>query len=91
LAKKYWKDILIPNFSKQKQKDIAFLYHNQIDYPQLDLQIFLESDKKWNEQSGIIELDKSAKLTKKLLNEVLDKVVNDEAVEINFDKLKKFL
>lgn len=92
LAKKYWKDILIPNFSESKQKDIACLYHNQVDYPQsLDLQNFLESDKKWNEKSGIIELDKSVKQTKKLLNRVLDKIVNDESVEIKFDKLKGFL
>ncbi len=86
LAKKYWKDILIPNFSKQKQKNIASLYHNQVNYPQsLNLQNFLENDKKWNEKSGIIELDKSVKITKKLLNKVLDKIVNNENVEVKFD------
>lgn len=88
LAKKYWKDILIPNFSESKQKDIASLYHNQIDYPQsLELQNFLENDKKWNDESGIIELDESIKKTKEHLNKVLDKIVNDEVVEIKFNKL----
>lgn len=85
LAKKYWKDILIPSFSKQKQKDIASLYHNKIKYPQLlDLQNFLKNDKKWNDESGIIELDKSMKKTKRHLNKILDKIINDEIVEIKF-------
>ncbi len=92
LAKKYWKDILIPNFSKQKQKNIASLYHNQVNYPQsLNLQNFLIEDQKWNKKAGIIEIDKSVKMTKKLLNKVLDKIVNNENVEIKFDELKEFL
>lgn len=87
-TEKHFPFVNIPNFSKQKQKDIASLYHNQIDYPQsLELQNFLENDKKWNDESGIIELDESIKKTKKLLNKVLDKIVNDEVIEIKFNKL----
>ena len=88
LAKKYWKDILIPNFPKQKQKDIVSLYHNQIDYPKsLNLVNFLEEDQKWNEKSGIIEVDKSMKKIKIHLNGILDKIVNDKIVNLTFDKL----
>ena len=86
LAKKYWKDVLIPEFPESKQKEIASLYHNSINYPELlSLKNFLEEDQKWNEKAGIIELDKSMKKAKKHLNNALDKIVNDEIVELNFE------
>ena len=88
LAKKYWKDILIPNFPKSKQKEIASLYHNLINYPKsLNLVNFLEEDQKWNEEVGIIEVDKSMKKIKIHLNGILDKIVNDEIVNLSFDRL----
>jgi len=85
LAKKYWKDISIPIFLKQKQKEIAFLYHNPVEYPKnLNLKNFLEEDKKWNKKAGIIEIDKSMKQMKEYLNNILDKIINDEKVDIDF-------
>ena len=86
LTKKYWKDILIPNFPKEKQKEISSLYHNQIDYPKsLNLENFLMEDKKWNEKVGIIEIDTSMKKAKEYLNNTLDKITNDEIVELIFE------
>lgn len=86
LAKKYWKDVLIPNFSESKQQKISSLYYNQIDYPdKLNLAKFITKDQKWNEQAGIIEIDKLIKQMKECLNSVLDKIVNDDEVKINFD------
>lgn len=86
LAKKYWKDVLIPNFLELKQQEIASLYHKPVDYPdKLNLEKFITKDQKWNEQAGIIEIDKSIKQMKEYLNSVLDKIVNNDEVKINFD------
>jgi len=84
-TEKHFPFVNIPNFPKQKQQEIASLYHNLIDYPKnLNLQNFLLEDQKWNKQAGIIELDKSVKKIKKYLNNILDEIVNDEIVELNF-------
>ncbi|MCE8163553.1 MAG: restriction endonuclease subunit S [Candidatus Moeniiplasma glomeromycotorum] len=86
LAQKYWKDILIPNFSEQKQQEISSLYYNPKDYPKnLNLENFLQNDQSWNQQAGILELDKLIKKIKEHLNKILDKIVNDEKVEANFN------
>ena len=59
--------------------------YNLTDYPKsLNLKNFLEEDQKWNKRAGIMEIDKSTKQLKKQLNSVLDKIVNDEAVNLEF-------
>ncbi len=84
LAMKYWGIIPFPNFSEPKQKEIATLYHNPTNYPKsLNLKNFLEEDQRWNEEVGIVELDKSMKKMKEHLEDVLDKIVNDDVVDIN--------
>lgn len=85
-TKYQFKLIPIPNFQESKQKEIAELYHNRINYPNnLNLENFLEEDKKWNEKAGIIEIDKSIKTIKKMLDTALDKIINDEGIEINLE------
>lgn len=85
LAMKYWDIIPFPNFPKNKQDQIVGLYHNLTVYPKhLNLKNFLEEDRKWNEKAGIVEIDKSTKRLKKQLNNVLDKIVNDEIVNLEF-------
>jgi hypothetical protein len=89
LAMKYWDDIYIPNFPESKQKEIAELYYNPIEYPtNLNLDTFLEEDSKWNEEAGILQLDSSAKKLKERLNEVIHQIVMDEEVEIDFEAVK---
>jgi len=83
---KYHFDLLdFPNFSEAKQKEISSLYHNPTEYAEnLNSDNFLEQDTKWNEKTGIIELDKSMKQMKEHLDTVLDKIVNDETILIDF-------
>ena len=77
---------MIANFSKARQQEISSLYYNPTDYPNnLSLENFLQNDQEWNKEAGIIELDKSIKQIKEHLNKVLDKIVSDEKVEIDFD------
>lgn len=85
-TEKHFPFVNIPNFSEQKQKEIARLYYNPTEYPtKLNLDDFLDEDSKWNEKVGITEIDKSTKLIKKHLNGVLDKIVNNKEVEISFN------
>lgn len=89
LAKKYWKDVLIPKFPEGKQVQIAHLYHNPVNYvDNLDSNNFLLKDQKWNDRAGIIELDKSIKQMKESLNMILDKVIDDEKIKIDFNLFK---
>jgi len=83
---KYHFDLLkFPNFSESKQKEIAKIYYNPTNYPKnLTLYNFFDEDKKWNKKVWIVELDKSIKIMKTHLNSVLDKIINDEFVEISF-------
>lgn len=86
LAMKYWDIIPFPNFPKNEQDQIIGLYHNLTDYPKsLNLKNFLKEDQRWNERAGIMEIDKSTKKIKEHLNDVLDKIVNDEIVKLSFD------
>lgn len=78
--------IPFPNFTEQKQQEIAKLYYNPLDYPtaQFTLDNFLELDNQYNEQVGIYELDKTAKILKRILNNAITKIINDEKVDIKF-------
>ena len=90
LAQRYWSYIPFPKFENEKKKEIAKLYHNPDVENKLNtatLQNFLNIDNNFNEQAGIYELDKSAKKIKNRLDEVIDKIANDEEVSITFNFL----
>ena len=77
---------IVPNFPDSKQKEIAALYHNPIEYNtgEFTLDNFTEKDNAYNSEAGIYELDKTAKHLQELLNEAIDKIVNNQEVEIKF-------
>ncbi len=84
-APQYFNLIETPLFPENIKQKIAIFYHNPIAYPNyLNLKNFLEEDQRWNEKAGIIEVDKSIKQFKKQLNSILDKIVNDEIVNLEF-------
>lgn len=78
--------IPFPNFPKDKQQEIAKLYHNPIDYPteQFTLDNFLTLDNQYNQQAGIYELDKTAKYLKNLINKAIENIINNKVVDIQF-------
>ena len=81
-------DINIPNFPDNIQNEIVKLYHNpkaKNKTGTATLENFLELDNEFNEQAGIYELDKTAKQLKERLDEVIDKIANDEEIEITFN------
>lgn len=87
LAQKYWYYIPFPKFSEITQVNLAKLYYNPKTENKTEtatLENFLELDNEFNEQAGIYELDKTAKRLKERLDEVIDKIANDEKIEITF-------
>ena len=88
-AQKYWKYIVFPLFPDNIKKVIAKLYHNpDADLAKFNLATldnFLELDNEFNKQAGIYELDKTAKKYKEHLDETINKIANDEYININFD------
>jgi type I restriction enzyme S subunit len=86
LAMKYLDIIPIPLFSEEKQKEISKLYHNNVKYPSnISLENLLVSDQRWNQKSGIVDIDKSIKIIRNQLNMVLNRIINNQKVEIEFD------
>lgn len=90
LAMKYWDIIPFPLFPDEKQKEIAALYHNaesRFETNELNLENFAAADDAFNQTAGIVELDKSAKQIKARIDEMIDQIVKDETVTMNFDFL----
>jgi hypothetical protein len=84
-------EIHFPSFPEKKQKEIAILYHNpdaKFNSVQLTASNFLNQDRAFNATAGITELDKYIKLIQERLNSVLDQIVKDEQVEVDFSFLK---
>ena len=86
-AQKYWDVISFPKFPKNKQDEIARLYHNpksNYNTENFTLDNFLELDDAYNEDAGIYELDKTAKMLKNILNTAIDDIANNKEVNIKF-------
>ncbi len=79
-APSYFHLIETPLFPKPKQKEISLLYHNpakEYHIEECNLDSFLEVDNAYNETAGIYELDRTAKLLKKILDKTIDNIIND--------------
>jgi len=87
---KYWKDVKIPLFPESKQQEIAKLYYNPVSYntDKLSLDNFLSEDETITNESGILQLDEQIKTTKEQRNFIIDQIINDEKVKIDFEFLK---
>ena len=87
LAQKYWDIIPFPNFSTEKQQEIAKLYHNPIiyDLKNATLDNFLALDDEFNSQAGIYELDKTAKQFQAILNQAIESIIENKPVDMKFN------
>lgn len=87
LAQKYWDIIPFPNFSTEKQQEIAKLYHNPIAYDvkNATLDNFLALDDDFNSQAGIYELDKTAKQFQAILNQAIESIIENKPVDMKFN------
>lgn len=84
LAQKYWDVIPFPNFPISSQLDIVRLYNNEIGNPPILSQkndTFLQTNRKWNEQAGIVQIDHSIQLLKERLDVVIEGILHGETVK----------
>ena len=87
MAIKYWDFLKFPNFPIEKENQIVKLYHNSdsnYETTNLKLADFLDYDNKFNQESGIYELDKSMKYLQEKLNNAINAIVDDVEVKIEF-------
>ncbi len=87
LAMKYWDVIPFPNFPDSKKEEISKLYYNpnaKFNNNNITVENFVNQDNIFNCIAGINELDQSLKKIKKKTDKVLDQIVNNKTVEIDF-------
>lgn len=87
LAPAYFGLIKIPRFPENVEQEIVKLYSNPlIEYvcSECNLNDFLEYDNHFNEDAGIYEIDKSLKVLKKKLQQVIESIANDIEVNCTF-------
>lgn len=88
LSIRYWNVIPFPNFAYEKEKEIVKLYHNpDVVYDSCECSVddFIKYDNDFNSNAGIYELDKSMKLLKAKLEEVINDITDDKMVNITFN------
>lgn len=88
LSPSYFDRVYIPSFPEEVQNKISLLYHNpkaEYNVKKCSLNNFLSTDTEYNEQAGIHELDKTATFLKGKLDSIIDKIINDKPVTIDFN------
>lgn len=84
LAIGYFGHVPFPRFQRDRQLEIARLYHNPApppkDRPTLDT--FLAWHRKWNEDLGVWELDREMKTLQRTLLDIQEKIIAGESVRI---------
>jgi hypothetical protein len=79
------RNLLIPNFSESKQEEIAKLYYSPLEKNKaLNLENYLEKEKMRNSEVGIFQLNMEIFELREKLEELIHKIIMEEAIDINF-------
>lgn len=88
LAQNYWDIIPFPQFPGSLQEDISLLYYNKpVISERITLDNYVQIDYIVNSQSGIIQLDEQIKCIKLHIDNIIDKIINDIEVDVDFEFL----
>lgn len=92
LAMKYWSEVKIPFFPKNKQEEIANLYYSSASYPadKITVDNFEEINTTANPNFGILELDHQIRIMKEILQITIDKIVAGDKIKIDFSFIDDF-
>lgn len=88
LAQRYWNHIIIPNFPrkvKEKVSELYFIKDTSFSNKNLSLKNFEQEDIKITEDSGISNLSAQIKIISNKIQEVINNIINDEPVKIDFN------
>lgn len=74
--------IRIPKFSREKQQEIASLYHNTIQPPNdiLTLDNFVDWHHRWNAGLAVWELDREMKVLQRILADIQTQIIEGKTV-----------
>ena len=76
----------IPNFIEAKQKEIVKEYYNPIEKSSnLNFENYLEKEKARNAEAGIFQLNMELFSLREKLEDLVDKIVKEENIEIEFN------
>ena len=86
LAIKYINSLKFPNFPIYKERNITKLYYSGIqwDSSKCDLENFESYDKIFTKDAGILELDRSIKYIQQILEQAMNKIIDNKIVKIIF-------
>lgn len=86
MAIKYWDFLRFPIFPTNEEKEIVAFYYNEqkFEVAGLSIEDFESYDEEFNKKAGIYEIDLSLKYLKNLLDTAIQKIANDEKVDIVF-------
>jgi type I restriction enzyme S subunit len=86
LAEKYWKYVKICNFPRPKRIEMAKYYYNPVSYEKqrLTINYFENEDVNVTHKAGIWQLDKQIKQITIKLNEIVNKIIDDKNIEVDF-------
>lgn len=78
-------DFIIPNFLESKQKEIAKEYYNPTEKSlDLNFENYLEKEKVRNTKAGIFQLNMELFSLREKLEDLVDKIVKEEKIDILF-------
>ena len=76
----------IPNFPEAKQREIAKEYYNPIDKSSnLNFENYLEKEKTRNAEAGIFQLNMELFSLREKLEDLVDKIVKEEKIDVSFN------
>lgn len=91
LSPSYFNRVAIPQFGDEIQRELSRLYHNDVDRSYLDTassDSLLEEDASWNKIAGIVELDDSIKKISAELKRIIDAIISNTPVNVDYTRLK---
>lgn len=78
--------LYFPNFSGEKQEEIAQVYYLKLDHSKsLNFNNYLEEELKRNKKVGIFQLNSEIIKLRELIEEVIDRIINNKKIKLNFD------
>lgn len=76
--------IPFPNFENKIQNRICNLYNNNILKNELSESDFIKANKEWDTKAGILDLYESINATKEFLNEMIDRIYNNQKISFQY-------
>ena len=86
LSPSYFDRVFIPNFSNEKQAEMASLYYKDEDIDSLaiayDEETFMNHQQQFDSRAGIYDLDRAKRRLEKVLSDAIENIIEDKPVNL---------